>query len=372
MRFVYFNLMPWTEGNETTEDWPVANKRYDPVRGTEVYREYIDNMAYAEECGFDFVGCNEHHMSPFGLQANPTIIAGAITQRTERVGLAVTGCLVPLLNPIRVAEEYAMLDVISGGRLLAGLLRGIPHEYVAYNVPPDESHGRLIEAVELIKKAWTEPEPFGWEGEFYQFRAVSIWPRPRQQPHPPIVMSGQSPSSARIAAEQRAILGQVLIHDVAAAREHIRIYKEHAHSLGWQPTSEHIMIGATCCVADTWDEAKRLMSEGRRYFAEVLSGGLRTAQRIVLQKTRYYEDGYGSKFRDIRQAVQQPIEKVIDDGLVLCGTPKMVVEQLKRLHREYGHGIMQISMKVGNIPLAAVTRGMTLFKEEILPEVRGL
>lgn len=372
MRFVYFNLMPWTEDSETTEDWPVANKRYDPVRGTQVYQDYLDNMAAAEECGFDFVGCNEHHMSPFGLQANPTIIAGALTQRVKRIGIAVTGCLVPLLNPIRVAEEYAMLDVMSGGKLLAGLLRGIPHEYVAYNVPPDESYGRLVEAVELIKKAWTEPEPFGWEGEHYQFRAVSIWPRPRQQPHPPIVMSGQSPHSARIAAEQRAILGQVLIHDVAAAREHIRVYKEHAQSLGWQPGPEHIMAGAPCCIAESWETAERLLTEGRRYFGQVLSGGLRTAQRIVLQKTRYYDDGFGAKFRDARQAALAPVKQLVEDGLVLCGTPKMVVEQIKRLHANYGNGILQLNLKVGNIPLDAIRRGMQLFKEEVLPEVRGL
>jgi alkanesulfonate monooxygenase SsuD/methylene tetrahydromethanopterin reductase-like flavin-dependent oxidoreductase (luciferase family) len=79
------------------------------------------------------------------------------------------GNLIPLLNPIRVAEEYAMIDVMSGGRLIAGMIRGVPHEYIAYNVVPDESRERLREAAALIVKCWTEPEPFGWEGEFYQY-----------------------------------------------------------------------------------------------------------------------------------------------------------------------------------------------------------
>ena len=130
-----------------------------------------------------------------------------------------------------------MLDVMSGGRLIAGFMRGIPHEYVAYNMPPDESWGRLAEAHELIIKAWTEPTPFGWEGKYYQYRAVSIWPRPFQKPHPPVLMSASSPESARFAAERRAIMGMVMLTDLASAKESIRVYRETARAAGWEPGS---------------------------------------------------------------------------------------------------------------------------------------
>ena len=120
MEFAYFHLMPYTEIEDSGRDWPVANKRFDPAVGTRLYEAYIDNMAYAEDCDFDWIGCNEHHMSPFGLMANPNLIASALVQRTKRVRIAVAGNLVPLLNPLRVAEEYAMIDVMSGGRLVAG------------------------------------------------------------------------------------------------------------------------------------------------------------------------------------------------------------------------------------------------------------
>ena len=152
MEFAYFHLMPYTEIEDSARDWRVANKRFDPAVGTRLYEAYIDNMAYAEDCGFDWIGCNEHHMSPFGLMANPNLIASALVQRTKRVRIAVAGNLVPLLNPLRVAEEYAMIDVMSGGRLVAGILRGIPHEYVAYNAVADESYGRLDEALRFIKR----------------------------------------------------------------------------------------------------------------------------------------------------------------------------------------------------------------------------
>ncbi|HEY5209648.1 MAG TPA: LLM class flavin-dependent oxidoreductase [Stellaceae bacterium] len=372
MRFMYFHLMPWTEGTEPVEDWPVANKGFDPVRGTELYRTYIDNLAFAEECGFDFVACNEHHMSPYGLMSNANIIGAALTQRLKHIGIAMVGSLVPLLNPIRVAEEYAMLDVISGGKLMAGILRGIPHEYVAYNVSPSESYGRLVEACELIKRCWTEPEPFGWEGTYYQFRAVSIWPRPRQQPHPPIIMSGSSAHSCEIAAEQHAILGMAQVADIARARAQIDIYKRRARECGWEPGPEHILIGQNTCIADSFDEAKRLLEGGRRYFAQVLGGGIRTAQRLVLQQTRYYDEGAATQFRDARQSANIGIEEAIANGSVLCGTPDMVIDQLRRLHRELGHGFTQINMKIGNIPDEAIHHGMRLFKDKILPEVRAL
>ncbi|MGH7551996.1 MAG: LLM class flavin-dependent oxidoreductase, partial [Longimicrobiales bacterium] len=161
MKFSFFHLMPWTELTEAPPQWPVSNAGFDPERGKQLYDSYIDTMAFAEECGFDWVGCNEHHFSPYGLMANPNLIGAVLAQRTKNIRIAILGNLIPLLNPIRVAEEYAMLDVLSGGRLIAGMIRGVPHEYIAYNIVPDESRARLREAAALIVKAWTEPEPFG-------------------------------------------------------------------------------------------------------------------------------------------------------------------------------------------------------------------
>src|SRR5678815_2285342 len=163
-------------------------------------------------------------ISPYGLMANCNLIGAALVYPTKSVRIAMMGNLVPLNNPVRVAEEYAMLDCMSGGRLVAGLMRGIPHEYIAYNIPPDASWSRQREAIALILKAWTEPEPFGWEGEHFQFRQVSIWPRPLQKPHPPLVVSASSLESARFAGEMRATMGMVLISDLALARECIQVY----------------------------------------------------------------------------------------------------------------------------------------------------
>ena len=372
MKFSYFHLMPYTGKKDATEDWPVANKIFDADLGKQLYDTYLDSMVQAEQAGFDWIGCNEHHMSPYGLMANPNLVAAALVPRTKKANLAVMGQLVPLLNPIRVAEEYAMLDVMSGGRVIAGLLRGIPHEYVAYNVPPDESHGRLSEAIDLIIRAWTEPEPFGWEGEYYQFRAVSIWPKPMQKPYPRILMSCSNEVSARAAAKKRAMFGLATMQSYEHARNLIDVYKEEARACGWEPTPDDIVVSFTASVDEDVELAKERLTEGRRYFADVLGGGLRTAQQLVLQKSRYMDDETRSKFQGANKQAKITVTELLTSGLIVCGTPEMAVEQIRHAHAELGMGNININMKVGNIPDDSVVNQIRLFGERILPHVRQL
>jgi alkanesulfonate monooxygenase SsuD/methylene tetrahydromethanopterin reductase-like flavin-dependent oxidoreductase (luciferase family) len=374
MKFSFSHLMPWPYFPTTGEDWPVSNKSFEPEKATGVYEEYISAISLADECGFDWVSCNEHHMSPYGLMPNPNLLGAILTQRTKKARILMSGNIVPLLNPIRVAEEYAMLDCISGGRLIAGFMRGIPHEYVAYNVPPNDSWSRLREACALIKKAWTAPEPFGWEGEHYQFRAVSIWPKPRQKPHPRIILSASSPQSARFAAEQGAMAGIVRVTDLDTVANAIGIYRQRAKECGWDPTPDDIMVGMYCSIADTADEAKKNLDLGLSYFVNVLGGGIRTAQRLVVQKTRYYENDENKEVVTKRAATHSKItiEERIENGIVLCGTPDQVIDQVKRIHKKWGHGITSVNMKVGKIPEPAVRRSLELFRDHVRPALADL
>jgi alkanesulfonate monooxygenase SsuD/methylene tetrahydromethanopterin reductase-like flavin-dependent oxidoreductase (luciferase family) len=141
--------------------WPLAGAFYSSEIGTRSMNTVLDQFRYADEFGFDWVTVAEHHYSGFSMTPNPMIVAGALTQIVRRAKIAVLGPTIPLLNPVRVAEEFAMLDTITGGRVVAGLFRGTPNEYVTYNINPDESRARFAEAMEIIKLAWTEPQPFG-------------------------------------------------------------------------------------------------------------------------------------------------------------------------------------------------------------------
>ena len=374
MKFSYTHHMPYTAVGKADQDWPVANKQFDSDVGIKIFRDGIDNKVFAEQCGFDWIGSNEHHMSPYGLMPNPNLIGACVAERTKKAMILQSGNIVPITNPIRVAEEYAMIDMISGGRLVAGFMRGIPHEYVAYNVAPSESYGRMNEAIELIKKAWTEPEPFGWEGEFYQYRAISIWPKPAQKPHPEILMSASSDASARLAAEHRATIGVLRIQNYETAHLSIDIYKKHAQKKGWEPQSRNIILAMNCAVAPTKEEAMETLRGGYDYFFNVLGGGIRTAQRLVVQKTRYFKDDEDAERQTskLQKHKQLSLEERMEGGLVMCGTPDMAIEQITRLHEEFGHGVTNLSIKIGNVPDDKVLQSLELLRDEVFPAVRHL
>ena len=167
---------------------------YDPERGNELYNRYLDELELADQLGFDGICVNEHHQNAYGLMPSPNIMAAALARRTSRAKLVILGNVLTLYDhPLRVAEELAMLDVISGGRIVSGLVVGTGNEYFSSNVNPTYARERFREAHELIVKAWTEPGPFAW-GKHYRFRYVNVWPRPMQQPHPPIWIPGSGRS----------------------------------------------------------------------------------------------------------------------------------------------------------------------------------
>ena len=374
MLFNFFHLMPWPHMEEPPTSWPVSNRTFDAHKARELYRTYIDAMAYAEDCGFDWVGCNEHHFSPYGLMSNCNLIGAVLAERTSKIKLGMLGNLVPLLNPVRVAEEYAMLDVMSGGRLIAGFMRGIPHEYRAYNVNPDESHARLDEAARLIVKCWTSDEPFRWEGEFYQFPSVSIWPKPMQKPHPRLLMSASNAEAAEFAARHRAIMGVTLIADLDLVARNIEIYKKAARQHGWEPTPGDILTGHQTVIADTDEEARALMRSGLDYFHRVLMRPQRATQTEVLEQTGYYANAEQKRYFDQRLKTlrERTLEEQIEAGTVFCGSPESVVKQMRHVHKALGHGVFNMTMKIGDLPDSAVRRGMELFRDRVAPEVRGL
>src|SRR5919108_4280913 len=177
MRVGFFNPVSYA-GTPTTTAWPVPPALCDRGAVSETMRRAKEQLRLADELGFDWVSVSEHHYSPRIMTPNPIVSAAFIAARLQRVKIAVLGPIVPLNNPVRLAEELAMLDTLAQGRLIVGLLRGTTNEYLSYDLNPAESRERTDEGMELILKAWTEPHPFAWQGRYFQYRTVSIWPRP--------------------------------------------------------------------------------------------------------------------------------------------------------------------------------------------------
>jgi alkanesulfonate monooxygenase SsuD/methylene tetrahydromethanopterin reductase-like flavin-dependent oxidoreductase (luciferase family) len=168
MKFTWFNLMPWPYLPDDFREkhrsvWvDIPNTLYDPRKGHYVYHQYMDQLEYAESLGFDGIGCNEHHQNGYGLMPSPNLIAAGLARRTSRAAICVIGNSIAGYNPpIRVAEEFAMLDVISGGRLVAGFPVGTPMDTnFCYGQIPALTRDKYQEAHDMIMKAWAEDE---WE-----------------------------------------------------------------------------------------------------------------------------------------------------------------------------------------------------------------
>src|SRR6185295_8027384 len=146
------------------------NTNYDPVKGHELYNRYLDELELAAELGYDGICVNEHHQNAYGLMPSPVVMASALSRRTKDCKIAILGSAFCLReHPLTVAEEHAMIDVITGGRLISGFVRGIGAEYFSLGVNPTLSLERHQEAHDLVVQAWTKPGPFSFEGKHYHF-----------------------------------------------------------------------------------------------------------------------------------------------------------------------------------------------------------
>src|SRR5215475_8688370 len=169
MQVFGFDLLPYPEHLDHLKvdgelPYPLPKQHFRPDLAVQNYRDHLDAWAYMDELGFDGIGFNEHHTSPYGLMSSPNLMAAAAAQRTQRMKLLIYGNLLPIHEPLRLAEELAMLDCLSNGRLIAGIARGAPREYRVYNVPAAESRERFEECFEIMRRAWTA-ESFSYEGK---------------------------------------------------------------------------------------------------------------------------------------------------------------------------------------------------------------
>src|ERR1700757_3857330 len=164
MQVSYFENGRYYAPTNLPRQWPMPAGAYDRDAGLRAFRGMVERSRYAEELGFDWVSVSEHHYSPRILTPNTAVSASFMAAHSKNIKIAVLGPIVSQSNPVQVAEELAMLDNLAQGRLVVGLLRGTPNEYLTFGLNPVEARERTTEGMELILKAWTEPQPFGWQG----------------------------------------------------------------------------------------------------------------------------------------------------------------------------------------------------------------
>lgn len=240
--------------------WPMPPSACDPATAQRSLLGAIENARIAEAAGFDWISVSEHHFSPITLTPSPNVMAGVLSQVIRRATIAVLGPILPLNNPVRIAEELAMLDCMTQGRLVALFLRGTPNEQLTYNDVAARSRAMTQEGIELILKTWTALEPFSWEGAEYQFKTISAWPRPIQSPHPPVFASGNSEESVIFAAQRKLSIA-ISFAPPDTVKKWVALYHAECDKAGWQPTRDNVLYRHIAHIADSDALAREQMAE---------------------------------------------------------------------------------------------------------------
>jgi alkanesulfonate monooxygenase SsuD/methylene tetrahydromethanopterin reductase-like flavin-dependent oxidoreductase (luciferase family) len=239
------------------------------------------------------------------------------------------------------------------------MFRGLPNEYLAYGTNPHEARAMFDEAFELILRAWSEPEPFWWEGRFYRFPVVSVWPQPVQQPRPPIVASGTSPASAAFAGARGLKLG--LTHIIGSERcaEMAGIYRRAARAAGWEPSAEDVLYRARAYVAETDARAE---AEACRYEVGDFAGPLAPPPRRVAAQQRIMAEISGGGGR----APMPPGKGTMPE---FYGDPDTVAGQILAESQRIGFGVLDLSHDAFWLPHELGLRSLELFGREVLPQL---
>src|ERR1043166_1193215 len=377
MQAWHFTEMPYphTPPIETLKNTRVSipNELFDPKVGAELYHRYLDEHLIADELGLNIM-LNEHHQSSGCIDVAAPLPAAILARQTRKARICILGN--PVANrgePVRIAEEMAMIDCISRGRLDVGFVRGVPNEIHPSNCNPTQTNERLWEGVDIAIKAWTTHDgPFSYEGKFWHKRAINIWPRPYQQPHPPVWVTGSSDKENVRKIAEHGFVFATFLQPFATVRGMFEEYRRHYVDSG-VPGSGGTAYMPLVYTADSESEAEQGAQELLWYLKSSKTepqfknppGYVPVSFNVNALKGTY--TGRTEAMR------REGIGLLMDQGIVVAGTPDTVAARIKRFNDEVGgfdHLLMM--QQAGFLDHKRTVRSMTLFANEVYPRVRDL
>jgi alkanesulfonate monooxygenase SsuD/methylene tetrahydromethanopterin reductase-like flavin-dependent oxidoreductase (luciferase family) len=387
MKVTYFQQVPYRHLPADFDHESVVTTPYSVVEPrfvAEAYRNALDESMHAARAGFDAITITEHSQSSYDMAPNPDLLQSALAYATEAEGLPIG--IYPLgrslgksREPLRVAEEQAMLDCISNGRLICGFPVGLAYDANLNNgVPPIETRPRFDENLNLILRAWSEPEPFAFNGKFSRYGWVNLWPRPIQSPRPPIWITGVgNPKTMEFCLLEDFGFNYFgwFGANVTGARILDR-FGEVAARLGKQSNPFQIGFMQVIVVAETDAEARDIYREHVEYFFQkglgaiplhrmVLPGGIDIkGMEFILR-----DPGDFGLFARLRQT---GMDELIEAGCVICGSPSTVREQLVSLVRKLRIGNLHAMLQIGSMPADLTRRNIDLFSAEVMPALKPI
>ncbi|WP_433622210.1 LLM class flavin-dependent oxidoreductase [Nocardia sp. CA-120079] len=356
----------------------LPNKWFDPDIGHELYNRYLDIYVAADELGLN-VMLNEHQATPTCLNSALPLHLATLAKITKNARLLALGN--PVANrsePVRVAAELATIDIVSRGRLEAGFVRGSAMELTPTNTNPVTQKARFWEAVDLIVKAWTtHDEAFCWEGEFFHHRSVNIWPRPYQQPHPPIWATTLSAGSTAEFA-RRGHVTATMVNGHVACGEIFDAYRRTRAAMDMPPDRDLLAYSGFVFVAKTDAEAYEQATKLKWFFTSQehtpsqfidVPGYLPAQVRAEeLQRSLRDQNSSGGMAEVLRKIGSAPIQKLVDDGIFFVGSPDSVFRQMETFYeRVGGFGNFLMEMQSGTMGFGVTVDSMQLYAEKVLP-----
>jgi alkanesulfonate monooxygenase SsuD/methylene tetrahydromethanopterin reductase-like flavin-dependent oxidoreductase (luciferase family) len=384
MKRMWFHLMPYTElPDDFREKHPsvwvdIHSSLFDPRRAHLMYNDFMDELEFAAECGFDAVCVNEHHSNGYGLMPSPNLIASALSRRTTDTALCVMGNSLALYNPpTRVAEEFAMIDVISGGRLIAGFPVGTPMDTCfAYGQNPSMLRERYYEAHDLVLRAWTEQDTFAFNGRFNQQRYVNIWPRPVQKPHPPVwIPGGGSVETWRWCAEMDHVYAYLSYFGYLAGQVTMDGFWKEMDRLGKDRNPYRAGFLQFVGVAESREEAYRLYREPAEYFyGRCLHVDPRFAGAPGYTSEATQRAGVVGQVAQVARmrrfdTLAREMDAIVEKGYVIIGSPDEVADQLKKVAADLNVGHLMLLMQFGNMGKDLAKYNTQLFAEKVMPQL---
>jgi alkanesulfonate monooxygenase SsuD/methylene tetrahydromethanopterin reductase-like flavin-dependent oxidoreductase (luciferase family) len=351
-----------------------SNKFFDPVEGSRLYQDRLAEYRLAEEVGFDGIMVNEHHNAPYCMQPRITVWSSILAAVTERVKIVQLGNPLPTYDsPLQFAEEIAMIDMISQGRLVSGIVRGAGQEQICLNANPAYNRERFDEAHNLLVKTFTDDGPFSWEGEHYQYRVVNPWARPLQKPHPRIWVPGVfSAETLEWAARHRYpyISLNTPLHLTGQLWD---IYDTAARGAGYEPGPENRGYLLRVHVQDTEEKALECAREfmwmqgqftgvGHPYW--VSPSGYGSPERRLM----YTKLANGL----IPRINAASFEEQLASHEIVAGTPDQVIAALRVVLETCRPSILMLWGNDGKVGHPDAMRCIELTGQEVLPALREM
>ncbi len=354
--------------------WELADAR----RVGQYYNWTLDELLHAARLGFDGVCTNEHHQNAYGFMPSPNIMGAVLAKATNGTSVAIVqmGATLPTSNPpIRVAEEYAMLDCISGGRLVAGLPLGSPMDVnLCYGITPMEHRERYREAFALTLKAWQARDIFAWNGRYYQLANVNLWPRPIQQPHPPVWVPGSgSISTFDFAVDNEVCYCFLSYSGARSAKAMMEGYWKVVASKGRDANPYRAGFLQLVAVADTDARAEEMYARHVEYFYHkclhwpvewLTPPGNQDYRSLVANVSnptrRRAEDLKRLRYRDF-----------VEQGYVIAGSAATVRDRLREeVIKGLRVGNLMVLLQIGSMPHELTLENMERFARDVMPELR--